>query len=1289
MCNYYEETMPLFTNEEEYLKYYYDESLPIIDKLNSIIKKGQPFQRQALLKNLLIYEKESFFKSLINFIINDILTWDSETILLLPKSLYLLITNTDYILENELFNLIFKHMIKSVSSGSEKSRNEYTFYFNKIIDFYSIIDLKKNNKIKKNFFPYVINDDIIEFIVSLGIFGQTTSNRKLCCFLSSSLCRIMIKIDGDNNNNLNDTNIKKLYERLNYLFWDGEKMIEAQMVRELLYIIPIFKDNMFTNEDINQAIKSYINHDTDHIIQVMAIISVLKNIVYLNEETNIINILFDKIKEIVEDFDYESIYKNTILHILINEIYNNYLVLNPSYIYQIFKLGIMKNYYNFYKLDIFFIKNFDKYYFLINYFLDNAQYLENKYYFNNESSKIDSDSNNNSNINDVSTQENHEYQDLVEQIQTHINFEEYFIKIYNEIFLTKENNNHDNDTISGFNENCKIDKDDELLDVSNNHNELSYRDYFLNNMNNNHNQRKNCIDDLIFDEFFFEENIDIIFNKNYSDNNGSNNNFYNKEIIKKILFLYLHKIILCFPNLKTNRSLCDKLLSLFDKTNIIYALNIYSSSLNYIEKKIENEKNEKMNDKEKAELKKHHPLYQLFLVLLKKNLKLYLQQGKNMNKTKDNNNKEFLTYEGNIYNKLIISILTNTSAIYQETPNLITNDIHILIGKILNLLLPKFFKYYKSITYNAVVNNNQNNNIVISINSSFVNNKETIKVYYFEKIFEEIFNNLLSKIIVNNALGHHVLKEYMEVIPYFILYSKNRWKYYELFAKEIITSDCYYKRKYALIFFEKCFKIFSFGFICKNNMLNDFIILMKDNINLISTNAIEILYNYNKKIISYSTEKFQELCEVLNQIYDINIKAFNDNENKNKDIVFDKEKNIIINKFISINNDIEKYYTEEEINAEKELENKLFVKENEILKYSKSINNRNKSKNNLHNNTNNNFIINSNNNIEHKNINTNILQISSTSFHGNKNTNNNNNSIINSNNMTGHKYPTTILNNKNSLNLFNITQKEKNAKITPWIEKSSSGLFKDKKPKTNIVLNSFNKDNKYINNDLNNTHYNNRHNSTSKSITYNKHYLPKLRDLKINRKDLDFINNNIRSIDITFNKINTKIDDNEDNAYNKYNNINNNNFVNINNSNKYNKKDYNIDILSDKKILKNELRLISFTQNRIPSAKIKIIDSYPIMGDNNIYDDQDHDHDHHNLYIKNYDNEKKTSNYNQSNLKSNYYFNNKGNNNICIRSISNKHINMSLRPNSKNMRLKRDNNVSSNNVNKIYIDAGK
>ena len=267
------------------------------------------------------------------------------------------------------------------------------------------------------------------------------------------------------------------------------------------------------------------------------------------------------------------------------------------------------------------------------------------------------------------------------------------------------------------------------------------------------------------------------------------------------------------------------------------------------------------------------------------------------------------------------------------------------------------------------------------------------------------------------------------------------------------------------------------------------------------------------------------------------------------------------------------------------------------------------------------------------------------------------------------------------MHIFNATQKEKekNAKITPWIEKSSSCLFKDKKQKTNIILNSFNKESKYVSNDSNYNHFNSRYNSTSKSITYNKHYLPKLRDLKINRKDLDFINNNIRSIDITFNKINTKLDENEEKYFS-------NNIINANgNKSKNHKKEYNIDILSDKKVLKNEMRLISFTQNRIPSAKIKLMDSYPIAEGKNIYDEH-----HPDLYIKNYDNEKKTSTYNQSNLRCNYFFNNnsKGNS-IYMRSISNKQINMVLRPNSKNIRVKRDNNPSINTYNKIYIDAGK
>ena len=52
MSNYYEDIMPISTNQNEYLKYYIDESLSLFDKLNSTTKKAEPFQRQALITNL-------------------------------------------------------------------------------------------------------------------------------------------------------------------------------------------------------------------------------------------------------------------------------------------------------------------------------------------------------------------------------------------------------------------------------------------------------------------------------------------------------------------------------------------------------------------------------------------------------------------------------------------------------------------------------------------------------------------------------------------------------------------------------------------------------------------------------------------------------------------------------------------------------------------------------------------------------------------------------------------------------------------------------------------------------------------------------------------------------------------------------------------------------------------------------------------------------------------------------------------------------------------------------------
>ena len=288
MSNYYEETIPLEINLDEYLKYYFDESLPLFDKLNNIIKKGQPFQKQALLSKLNLYQSNSLFKSLIQYIINDIETWDKETISLFPKSLYILLTQTSSIpllsiIDNELFNMILKHIIKSITSTDEKISKEYIFYFEQIVFYYSS---------DNNIFPYIINDDIYDSIISLGKFGETELNRKISCYLCCAIIRIL--------KNVKDDNVQKLYNRICFLFCECEKEIETQLSKDLEFLIPIFQKDILNNSDVLPAIYSYINNDSDHVIQTTIIISLIKNI-YFIENNELAEKTFDKIKEIFED----------------------------------------------------------------------------------------------------------------------------------------------------------------------------------------------------------------------------------------------------------------------------------------------------------------------------------------------------------------------------------------------------------------------------------------------------------------------------------------------------------------------------------------------------------------------------------------------------------------------------------------------------------------------------------------------------------------------------------------------------------------------------------------------------------------------------------------------------------------------------------------------------------------------------------------------------------------------------------------------------------------------------
>ena len=180
------------------------------------------------MSKLKIYQSHSLFKSLIQYIINDIETWDKETISLFPKCLHNLLTQPSSILlssiDNELFNMILKHIIVLITSTDERISEQYIYYFDQIVFFYS--DDKHN-------FPYSIKDELYEDIISLGKFGQTIENRKLSCYLCCAICRIL--------KNVKDENLQKLYDRICFLFCDSEKQIETQLSKELEYLIPIFK----------------------------------------------------------------------------------------------------------------------------------------------------------------------------------------------------------------------------------------------------------------------------------------------------------------------------------------------------------------------------------------------------------------------------------------------------------------------------------------------------------------------------------------------------------------------------------------------------------------------------------------------------------------------------------------------------------------------------------------------------------------------------------------------------------------------------------------------------------------------------------------------------------------------------------------------------------------------------------------------------------------------------------------------------------------------------------------
>ena len=808
MSNYYEETIPLEINMNEYLKYYFDESLPLFDKLNNIIKKGQPFQKQALLSKLIFYQSNSLFKSLIQYIINDIETWDKETISLFPKSLHNLLTQPSSILlssiDNELFNMILKHIIKSISSTDDKISQEYTTYFEQIVYFYS----NDNNN-----FPFIISNEIYDNIISLGKFGETESNRKLSCYLCCAIIRIL--------KNVKDENVQKLYSRICFLFCDSEKEIETQLSKDLEFLIPIFQKDILGNSDVLRAIYSYINHDSDHIIQTAIIISLIKNL-FLIENEELAEKVFDKIKEIFEDeINYEQNYKDKIFFELINSLVKNYKLININIIKILFRDNIIPKFIIKNKREKIIIENFDKIFFIFN---------------------------------DINTE----------------------LQIWN----IEENSEND-----------------------------------YNNIN--------------FDDLFFSI-YSICFNiNNYSNQKKISTNAEKENNYKKIFYYNLMKIIPFLSNLKNNKCSYDKINHLFNKDNIIFALKCYSENIQFFEN----------NGQNKI---KNNILYIFMTFLLKKNFELFKpninqsnskplspikkDQTINNNSCSNNNDSNFI--------RLFHNILNNIFSVFKESPKLYSNNIHLILCDLFRRLIRKIYKYLKPTIPNLP--NNTNNNL-------FMNNNIIMKPKQIDKIYEDIFNIYLTKLVEDQQLGNYIKNKSIEIFPYLILYSKNRQIYFKFIKENIINSVTFFNRRYSIIFLKTCLQIYSFKMFNKIGLLDILLNMINDKNNAISANIINLIYIYNRKIILGSTFIFQNICKNLSKINKIN------KDNKTVSIQnFDIEKNRYIKDILNLNltnNNINtKKKNKNEENSEnnnnhnfndfdywEKRENKLVMIENEIF----------------------------------------------------------------------------------------------------------------------------------------------------------------------------------------------------------------------------------------------------------------------------------------------------------------------------------------------------------------------
>ena len=118
----------------------------------------------------------------------------------------------------------------------------------------------------------------------------------------------------------------------------------------------------------------------------------------------------------------------------------------------------------------------------------------------------------------------------------------------------------------------------------------------------------------------------------------------------------------------------------------------------------------------------------------------------------------------------------------------------------------------------------------------------------------------------DQKLGNHIRNEIIKIFPYLILYGKNRIAYFKYIQENIIESKEYFKRRYSIVYLEKCLEIFSFKMFNKIGLTDFLIKLINDQNNAISANIINLIYVYNKKITKNSGLMFKNILKNLSKI---------------------------------------------------------------------------------------------------------------------------------------------------------------------------------------------------------------------------------------------------------------------------------------------------------------------------------------------------------------------------------------------------------------------------------------